>query len=343
VLVWVDIENEPQVQYLVPLLDACRARGANTVVTARDYGGTFQLLADRGTSFEPIGSAYGGSKVAKIRGLAVRTTKLTSFLRRGPKLPDILVSASRAASVAARRLGVGSFVISDYEHANLTVFRLTRSTILFPEVIDSSAYRRSGFTDDRLIAFKGLKEDLTFAGVALDDVEEASLDGSRNDGLVRVLVRPPAEKSHYYTPRSRALYLAALRHVAASEHAVVVLAPRYERQRGDLDELNPVNPPIVLTRHVPFLSLLRAVDLVLCSGGTMLREAAYLGIPAYSLLASDLGGVDRYLEAIGRATLISSPDDVSKIALGRLDGWSPLAGNPDLVDELADLLLRERK
>ena len=121
----------------------------------------------------------------------------------------------------------------------------------------------------------------------LEDVEEAPLDGSSREGLVRVLVRPPAEQSHYYTPRSRTLYLDALRHVAADERAVVVLAPRYEWQRRDLDELAPANPPIVLTEPVPFLSLLRAVDLVLCSGGTMLREAAYLGVPAYSLLASE--------------------------------------------------------
>ena len=265
---------------------------------------------------------------------------LTSFLRRERQIPDTLVSASRAAALAARRLGTRSFVISDYEHAHLTVFRLAGSTILFPDVIEASAYRRSGFREDRLIAFKGLKEDLTFTGLSLEGVEEAPLDGRSRDDVVRVLVRPPAEESHYYTPRSRALYLEALRHVADDERTVVVLAPRYARQREDLDGVKSANPPIVLTHPVPFLSLLRAVDLVLCSGGTMLREAAYLGVPAYSLLASELGAVDRHLEAIGRAVLISSRRDLCKIKLQRLEGWSPLFSNPNLVDELADLLVR---
>ena len=53
------------------------------------------------------------------------------------------------------------------------------------------------------------------------------------------------------------------------------------------------------SKAVPFVPLLKAVDLVICSGGTMLREAAYLGVPAYSIFKSRIGGVDRYLASIG--------------------------------------------
>ena len=339
-LVWGDIENDPQVQYLVPLLEACRERGAQTLVTARDYGSTFALLEARQLEFERVGAAYGAGKAAKVRGLLGRTQALTSLLRRGQK-PDVLVSASRAASLAARRLGIPSFVISDYEHANLSLFRWARATILHPDVIPSSAYLEAGFKPARVVAFRGLKEDLTFAGVALD-VEPAPLDGSPRDGLVRVLVRPPAEESHYYRERSRTLYLDALRSLAAREDAAIVLSPRYARQRQDLDLVSPANPPIVLERPVPFLSLLRAVDLVLCSGGTMLREAAYLGIPAYSLFASELGAVDRHLAAIGRAVLISSAADLDEIRLSPTRRFAPLASNPTLAGELADLLLSPR-
>jgi uncharacterized protein len=342
VRVWVDIENEPQVQYLVPLLDACHRQGAETVVTARDYGATFALLGDRGVDFHGIGAAYGRSKGAKVRGLAARTLKLASFFRRRGQVPDTLVSASRAATLVAKRLGVRSFFVSDYEHANLTIFRLAGSIVLFPEVIGSAAYRRLGFREDRLIPFRGLKEDLTFSGISVEDVEEAQFDSSPRDGVVRVLVRPPAEQSHYYKPRSRMLYLHTLRHVAADPRTVVVLSPRYEWQQRDADELEAANPPIVLRKPVPFLSLLRAVDLVLCSGGTMLREAAYLGIPAYSLLASEIGAVDRYLESIGRAVLISTSRDVAEIKLRPLDEWAPLAGNPNLADEVAEMLLSPR-
>ena len=256
-------------------------------------------------SYHAVGAAYGASKKAKLFGVFKRGRQLTSLLGDNG-VPDRLVCASRAGVLAARRLGIPSFVISDYEYANLTFFRWAGSTILFPDVIDSSAFQRAGFSHDRLVSFEGLKEDLTFAGIDIDAAEPASIIGDQAESLVRVLVRPPAEESHYYTPRSRNLYLETLAHIAGDERAVVVLSPRYPRQTEDLNRLTPANPPIVLSHSVPFLALLKAVDLVICSGGTMLREAGYLGIPAFGILRSHVGGVDRYLEDIGRVTLIRS-------------------------------------
>jgi predicted glycosyltransferase len=181
---------------------------------------------------------------------------------------------------------------------------------------------------------------LTFAGAVLELAEPAEL-GSPHGGLVRVPVRPPAEESHYYRERSRALYLAALRHPAAREEVAIVLAPRYARQRDDIRYARRGGEPADRARapSLRVLSLLRAVDLVLCSGGTMLREAAYLGIPAYSLFASELGAVDRHLAETGRAVLISSPEELSQIRLTQTPSFSPLSSNPTLADELAALLL----
>ena len=38
--VWIDIENPPQVQYLMPVATAFEEIGADVLVTARDYGST---------------------------------------------------------------------------------------------------------------------------------------------------------------------------------------------------------------------------------------------------------------------------------------------------------------
>jgi uncharacterized protein len=336
-LVWADIENEPQVQYLLPVLDACRDLGTDVVVTARDYGAAIPLLESRGVAYHTIGSSYGAGKYAKVWGLAARSTALVRLLRR-EGVPDRLVCASRAAVLAARSLGIPSFMISDYEHANLTAFRWAGSTVLYPSVIGVENYRRAGFRPERLVPFAGLKEDITFAGIDLDRVEAADLaDG---DGLVRVLVRPPAEQSHYYVHRSREIYLEALGHIASFDSALVVMAPRYERQADDLEAFRWRNEPVILRRPVPFASLLKAVDLVLCSGGTMLREAAYLGVPGYSIFGSQIGAVDRYLETIGRIAIISSRDELGRVRVEKSPGLSPLALNPTLVEELARVVTR---
>ena len=56
---WADIENQPQVQYLLPVIEACRRRGARTVITARNDGDTLTLLENRGETFQAVGASYG--------------------------------------------------------------------------------------------------------------------------------------------------------------------------------------------------------------------------------------------------------------------------------------------
>ena len=96
----------------------------------------------------------------------------------------------------------------------------------------------------------------------------------------------------------------------------------------------------MLDHPVPFVQLLKAVDLVVCAGGTMLREAAYLGVPAYSIFKSRIGGVDRYLASIGRVRLVPSADALPTIVLRRLRRSSRFRSNPRLLDELAEIVLR---
>ena len=69
---------------------------------------------------------------------------------------------------------------------------------------------------------------------------------------------------------------------------------------------------------MPFVALLKSVDAVVCAGGTMLREAAYLGIPAYSIFQSRMGGVDLRLEQLGRAVLLR--DEPISSGYGRCAG-----------------------
>jgi predicted glycosyltransferase len=68
----------------------------------------------------------------------------------------------------------------------------------------------------------------------------------------------------------------------------------------------------------------------------MLREAAYLGIPAYSIFKSRMGGVDRWLERLGRVVIITSADELARRMLpGRRTGpFERLDANPHLIDDI---------
>lgn len=334
--IWLDIENPPQVQYLTPLAEAFRAAGAEVVLTARDYGSTYQLLEGRGVEFQRVGASYGKEKWRKAMGLVGRTAALMRFF--AWKRPDAVVHAGRASALAGWLLRVPSFGLKDYEYVDVTVDRVTHHWVLHPRVMEASVLVQRGVPARLLLPFEGLKEDLTFAGVDLAQVEPAVLAGLR-DGLAHVLVRPPAEESHYYRSASGDVAQDLLRYLAAQEGAQVVFSPRYPRQRAYLDGPEWRNDPVVVPESAPFLPLLKAVDAVVASGGTMAREAAWLGIPSYSIFQGSIGGVDRHLASIGRLDLLGSAEDFERIRIEPRRDPRPLAENPRLPEELVEAVL----
>lgn len=331
---WVDVENPPQVQYLTPFVRVLAERGHRVVLTARDSGMTLPLLRQRGLDPRVVGGNPPGARLAKLLAVAVRAIGLGSLARK--TRPDFVLSSSRASAAAARLLGIPCFIVCDYEYAELGLYRRFDATLLHPDVISVSRFRELGFPPERLIAFAGIKEDISFAGVDLESIPEQTW--SSGDARLRVLVRPPAESSHYFDPRSRTILLALLDHLADRDDVHTVFAPRSPGQVGDVLAPRWRRTPTVLSRPVPFDSLLRSVDRVVSAGGTMLREAAYLGVPAFSLFAGHLGAVDDYLRGSGRLWTIGSADEFDQITVPRAPP-PPFPRNPGLVESLTDQIV----
>jgi uncharacterized protein len=338
-LVWVDIENPPQVQYLLPLVRAFRRSSHDVLVTARDYGIAFDLLNQNGVEFSPVGKHFGASKLAKVVGNLRRSLVLRRFVSRvGP--PRLVVSASRSAALAARSLGIPSFVVCDYEHVNLAVFRATRSHILYPDVINREAFIARGIARDRLIPFRGMKEDLSFADVDIDREPPAELPELTTRTLPRVLIRPPAEESHYHRKESSDVAQRVLQHFSARNDCVVLYSPRYDWQVASLWRFDWKVRPVVLHAAIPFVPLLKSVDVVVSGGGTMTREAAYLGVPAISIFHGTPGGVDAYLESLGRLTIIRELSDLERLDVRGLKKSAPLCHQQNAADEVVSLVDR---
>jgi uncharacterized protein len=335
-LVWIDIDNPPQVQYLLPFRAAFEAAGLDTVVTARDYGRTVEMLHAAGAHPHVFGKRVGRGKLRKAAAAILRAREQMRFFANGRR-PNVLLAAARSSAVAAWRMGIPAYLIGDYEHIHLAIYRLTGSKIFYPDIVGAAHYLRRGLREDQLIPFHGLKEDLTFRGLDLTQVEPYDL-GDMPDDAVKVLFRPPSETSHYHDARSGDMARAALKWLA-DQRAVVVFSPREPEQVALLEGLRWSVPPVTLDRSVPFAALLKSVDAVICAGGTMLREAAYLGIPAYSIFCSRTGAIDRWLHDVGRATLLRSPADVSAIDLRKRGPLERLDSNPNLLDQLAAVVI----
>lgn len=315
-------------RYLLPCKALFERAGADVVVTARDDGATFRLLESEHVDFHAIGRQTGSVRRHKVAGVFRRARALAAFV--GERRADLLLSASRPASLAARYLRLPAFFIGDYEFANITVQRFTRAYLLFPDVIDPETW---GIRPDRLIPFRGIKEDLSFGWIELDDYPPHQFPGAPGD-VPLLLFRPPGEQSHYHREESTIFAAEVLGYLARQESVQVVYAPRYEYQTLALGRHAWRRPPLVLREPVHFVSLLKGVDLVVSSGGTMLREAAYLGVPAYSIFQSRIGAVDRYLESIGRLRFVGSSGDFGSIELEAGRRQPVLSTNPRLADEL---------
>ena len=335
--VWIDIDNAPQARYLLPFVHRFEGAGNEVLLTARESGETFAILRSEGASFEPVGSSFGRGLPRKGYGLTKRTLQLVDLVGRRTRHVRLVLTASRSAALAARVLGMSSFVIIDYEHVNLAAYRLSRSHVVHPSIIDSSFFCERGIRPTHLMPFEGLKEDISFADV--DFSSTPAHDFGRNERTAVVLFRPPHEESHYYRSESRELAIELLRHLAA-EGVRIVLSPRLPRQVEYLDEVPQFREePIVLDEPAPFVSLLKGVDAVVSAGGTMLREAAYMGVPAYSIFRSQIGAVDRYLASIGRLSIIASPSDFSHITWTRGHSISPLRERSSVVDAVMKMIM----
>jgi predicted glycosyltransferase len=202
------------------------------------------------------------------------------------------------------------------------------SRVLVPAAIPEGALARYGIRPPRLVRYPGLKEEYYLADHVLDEgvAGELGLDRER----VVAVVRPPPEVTLYHRGASTDLFAAALARLLAAPGVQTVVLPRTEEQRAALAG----GPAIVPERPVDGPSLVAEADLVVSAGGTMNREAAALGVPAYTPFAARLGAVDRRLIDEGRLRRLERPEDLE---LRRRDrGPAPPLRDPEV---LLDLIL----
>jgi uncharacterized protein len=309
--IWIDLDNSPHVPFFRPIIGALQALGHPVVLTARDAYNVSALLELHRLPAAKIGRHFGRHRAMKAAGLAIRAAQLVPFATR--HRPALAVShGSRAQTLAAKLLGIPSVVIADYEH----VTHVTRPDwIIVPDIIPIDAARKYS---DRVLKYPGIKEDVYVPAFSADPSIMGEL-GLSDDAIV-VTVRPPATEAHYHCPQSDELSEAALRFVISDERTRVVLLPRNDHQKAEIERCfagqlargKMIIPP----RAVDGLNLVWHSDLVISGGGTMNREAAALGIPVYSTFRGPTGAVDRYLAAQGRLVLLESASEVpSRVAM----------------------------
>ena len=335
--IWIDLANSPHVLFFAPLVREFERRGIEVTCTARDFAQTLGLARLHRLRVESIGRHGGKSALGKAREILARTMALRLFARTAR--PDIAVSHnSYAQALAARSLGIPFVTLMDYEHtpANHLSFRVA-DRILLPSVVQSGAVARYGASARKVTPYVGFKEQVyledfepqagAFAGLLAEDVVRR---------CVVAISRPPADFAIYHRFRNP-LFDLWLDRVGHDPGLRVVLFPRTREQRDRALALRL--PSVVIPdREIDGPNVIYHADLVVSAGGTMNREAAVLGTPAYSLFAGRSAAVDEALEALGRLVFVRRAEDLGAIRLNKSAARSRLR-NPDLRGQIVTAIL----
>ena len=332
--VWVDVTNSPHVVIFRPLIERLRARGHEVTVTSREFAQTIGLLERFGIEHTPVGAHGGGSRGGKARAMARRSRDLIRFAR-AERFDLAVAHGSTDQPVAARLAGTPQVTMFDYEYAAAMHHWNGRlaTRVLVPAAIPEGALSRYGIRPPKLVRYHGLKEEYYLADHVMDPGVLGEL-GLEPEHLI-VVVRPPPEVTLYHRGASTDLFAATLARLLGEAPRVrTVVLPRTEAQREALIG----SAAIVPERPIDGPSLVAAADLVVSAGGTMNREAAALGVPAYTPFAARLGAVDRSLIDEGRLRRLTSPDDL--VLERRERGAAPPLRDPE---HLLGLILEPAK
>jgi len=335
--IWIDITNSPHALFFDPVIRDLRAAGHQVFVTARDYAQTVDLLGQRGIEYSLIGRHRGANASAKALGLLSRSAALIAY-GRGKRFDVAFSHNSNDLAVAAWALRIPHLVVHDYEHAQASYAVNARlvTRILVPEAIPSAAIIAHGARASKVGHFPGLKEHVYLGpDTPTQDLRESL---GATEGKVLAVLRPPATMSAYHLGFGNELFSQLILAIGEQPNVAAVLVPRTKDQAAELTPTLPGNI-VVPDGVLDGPSLIKSADLVVSAGGTMNREAAVLGTPAYTVFAGRQGAVDDDL--IRRGLLVDAREtkDVKLVRKQPASGW--LVENRSIIlDELYRLARR---
>ncbi|HTK69344.1 MAG TPA: DUF354 domain-containing protein [Candidatus Eisenbacteria bacterium] len=304
--VWIDVDNAPHVQFFRPVIRRLHELGADVHVTARDRTYVPQLLHSFGIRHTVIGHGRPESTMAKARVLAARTALLMRYAA-GKKFDVAIGHGSRALAPAAKLSGVKNLTMFDYEHVSTWIFRTFCDRILIPRATMSRMKELK--PQGRWVPFDGFKEEVYLAEYVVDPSIRLRLGVKPADVLVTL--RPPATTAHYHDPKSEGMLRAITARLGSTTNVRTVWL---RRDLADpIPNLEWVPSFIVPRRPLDGPSLLAAADVVISGGGTMTREAALLGTPAYSIFTGPTGAIDEELNRRGSLVLVRSVEEADRI------------------------------
>lgn len=340
-IVWIDMDNSPHVPLLLPFINNLEAKGHNVLISARDYAQTVELLRQENIEFKKIGKHAGPNKIAKVIGLLKRSIQLIAFAR-DKKIGFAISHGSRAQAIACKILKIPCFIGMDYEHTESRIFAICATKIWIPEILYPSSLPFIGVSEDRVLTYKGIKEQFYLKGFISDPLFKEKL-GIPLDKIL-VALRPPADQANYHDGKSELLIEEIIQSLAAREDVYTICTPRTMDQRKKLKKYESTSFK-VLESAVDGKNLAYYVDTMISGGGTMNREAAFFGAQVYSIFSGKKPMLDLELQKLGLLSFITSRKDCKNIQFKKKSiGWNTFEYNDATqLEQLIDIIIHHVK
>jgi predicted glycosyltransferase len=340
-MVWIDITDAAHMVFFAPVVRRLESAGHTVTITARRFASADLLLRRYGLGAVLTGHHRGGGVGARAVGLLNRTAQLLGSASSG----RFDVAAGCHASdfvLTARALGIPQMTFLDDERPGRgnAVNMLLVDEIAVPAAVPRATLSALGAPPHKLFRYPGFREEYALHDVRPDPRALALVgaDHRRIVGLVRPAAPNRTAAGGAESPGEAAL-ADLVRAIAARRRIALVLMPRNVDQRSRFLSLG-VPGLLAVDGAVDRVGLIAAADFVLGDDAAVLREAAALGTPAYTVSRRAPRAVEAALLNDGRLTRVRVPDDVSLIRkdprIASLESRDPQL----FVDELLELARR---
>jgi predicted glycosyltransferase len=334
--IWIDLDNSPHVPLFRPVVKELNRRNVECIITARDFAQTISLLRLWGVPFQKIGKHGGKNKFKKVINLFVRANELRNYIR--DKSIDLALShGSRTQLVAAKFSGIKSVVMMDYEYTESRIFNYLSNYMLIPEYIPDSRLESVNINTGKILKYPGFKEELYLNSFSpeMDFRSNLNIDNQK----VLVTIRPSAMVGNYHDATSETILLKIMEKLIVNKDVYPLIISRTSEDR-DLLQSNFGGKVHFLKNAIDGLQLIWNSDVFISGGGSMNREAALLGVPAYSIFTGRKPYLDEYLQEKGKLTFIDTVEKIDLINISKREIADKYNNkNTDLVKKVVDIIL----
>jgi predicted glycosyltransferase len=279
--IWVDMSSPPQILFFSAVIPQLRTRGHEVIATAEGFDHCEDLLRQHQVDATVIGTKYQKGPDERLRNIAWKNRQrdLERFISKFRFDLAASYGSSTQASVAAQ-LCIPLFTGTDYEYVNLSTMRHARR-VMIPEVVPETRFIEAGVAPGVIKRYPGQKEHV-YLGLYRIAEDLRSKLGISEDEFV-ILFRPESDLAHYLDDHAAGFPKKILATLLKRSNVRILLIPRNETQRSRLrKEFGHHDNLQILDRIHCGPSLIAASDFFVGGGGSMIREAAVLGVPAAS-------------------------------------------------------------